>query len=99
PTAKPSSGKPYILVYQDGNLYTQLVSTSPARTTAKRKPAPAKAKPAPVSQGSNLDDIAAPAPAAQDDMGANLDEIQMPAAGSKIDTTGLKADKATEVKV
>ena len=100
PTAKPTSGKPYILVYQDGNLYSQLVSSSTATSTARKsKPAATKpkAKPAPVSQGSNLDDIAAPAP--EEDAGANLDDIPMPAAGSKIDTSGMKADKATEVKV
>ncbi|MFF7058297.1 hypothetical protein ACFY89_16595 [Achromobacter spanius] len=97
-TVKPAVGKPYMLVYQDGNLYTRSLEVTKPRVPAKPRPkAPPKAKPAaptaPVADAVNLDDVAAPAAAA-----ANLDEIDAPPPG-KINTSGLKADMASDVKM
>ncbi len=96
-TVKPSVGKPYMLVYQDGNLYTRPLEVAKPRVPAKPRPkaAPkaAPAKPA-APDAVNLDDVAAPAPAAA----ANLDEIDAPPPG-KINTSGLKADTASNVKM
>jgi len=94
-TVKPAVGTPYMLVYQDGDLYTRPLEVTKPRAPAKPRPkAPPKAKPAaPVADAVNLDDVAAPAPAA-----ANLDEIDAPPPG-KINTSGLKADTASEVKM
>ena len=96
-TVKPAVGKPYMLVYQDGNLYTRPLEAAkprvPAKPRPKAAPKPAPAKPAaPVADAVNLDDMAAPAAA------ANLDEIDAPPPG-KINTSGLKADTASEVKM
>ncbi|MNK12240.1 hypothetical protein D3C87_302980 [compost metagenome] len=97
-TVKPAVGKPYMLVYQDGNLYTRALEVSkprpPAKPRPKAAPKAAAAKPAaPVADAVNLDDVSAPAAAA-----ANLDEIDAPPPG-KINTSGLKADTASEVKM
>lgn len=98
-TIKPSIGKPYMLVYQDGNLYTRPLEATkprvPAKPRPKAVPKAAPAKPAaPVPDAVNLDEVAAPAPAAA----ANLDEIEAPPPG-KINTSGLKADTASDVKM
>ncbi|MEN4919504.1 hypothetical protein ABE485_12580 [Achromobacter spanius] len=96
-TVKPAVGKPYMLVYQDGNLYTRPLEVAkprvPAKPRPKAAPKPAPAKPAaPVADAVNLDDVTAPAAA------ANLDEIDAPPPG-KINTSGLKADAASDVKM
>ncbi|EHK64026.1 hypothetical protein [Achromobacter arsenitoxydans] len=95
-TVKPAVGKPYMLVYQDGNLYTRPLEAAKPRVPAKPRPkAPPKAaapKPA-APDAVNLDDVAAPAAAA-----ANLDEIDAPPPG-KINTSGLKADSSSDVKM
>lgn len=98
-TVKPSIGKPYMLVYQDGNLYTRPLEAAKPRVPAKPRPKAApKAAPvksaAPVPDAVNLDEVAAPAPAAA----ANLDEIEAPPPG-KINTSGLKADTSSDVKM
>lgn len=100
-TVKPAVGKPYMLVYQDGNLYTRPLEVAKPRAPAKPRPkAPPKAKPAaptaPVADAVNLDEVAAPAAAAP--AAANLDEIDAPPPG-KINTSGLKADTASDVKM
>lgn len=100
---KPSAGAPYMLVYQDGNLYTRPLTVS--KPTTPKKPVKRAAKPAPkpaadtaanldnvaAPTGTNLDDVAAPASA------ANLDEIEVPTGA--VSTKGLKADQATSVKM
>lgn len=101
-TVKPAVGKPYMLVYQDGDLYTRPLEVAKPRVPAKPRPkAPPKAKPAaptaPVADAVNLDDVAAPAVAAPP-AAANLDEIDAPPPG-KINTSGLKADTASDVKM
>src|SRR6478609_5891579 len=46
-TVKPAVGTPYMLVYQDGNLYTRPLEVTKPRAPAKPRPkAPPKAKPA-----------------------------------------------------
>lgn len=96
---KPSVGAPYMLVYQDGNLYTRSLTVS--KPTAPKNPVKRVAKPAADNAanlgnvagpaGTNLDDVAAPSSA------ANLDEIEVPTGAIK--TKGLKADQATSVKM
>ncbi|WMD20039.1 hypothetical protein RAS12_26060 [Achromobacter seleniivolatilans] len=96
-TVKPAVGTPYMLVYQDGNLYTRPLEVAKPRVAPKPKPKAPKAAPAkpaaPASNAVNLDDVAAPAADA-----ANLDEIDAPPPG-KINTRGLKADTASDVKM
>lgn len=115
PTVMPRVGQPYILVYQDGNLYTQPLVVRKTHTAKRRvihkKPVVRATATAPASQGANLDGIAAPAPVAASggaDLdavsapttasgGADLDSIALPSTNRKIDTTGLRADKSSNV--
>lgn len=104
-TTAPRTGQRYMLVYQNGNLYTRPIAVAPAkRVPPKRAAQPKTPKAAPkpaAAPGTNLDDVAAPAAANLDDVrapaasSANLDDIDVPA--GKVDTSGLKADRANAV--
>lgn len=100
----PSAGKPYMLVYQGGELYVRplTVRKKAAPKAPKRAPVVQKAAPAAVNSAPNLDDVRAPT-------GTNLDDVTVPAGGSNLDdievptgtvsTKGLKADRATSVQL
>lgn len=113
PTVMPRTGEPYILVYQDGNLYTRPLTIPRAHAAKKhvvhKKPIAHATKAAPAHQGTDLDTVAASTAAtggtdldaiaapATATGGANLDDIALPPANSKIDTAGLQAAKSNSV--
>lgn len=104
-TVKPQFGDPYMLVYQDGNLYTRTLAVAKPAETKKKAPVRTVRKPAPkpADHAANLDAVAAPAAADLDAMaapasgGADLDAIEAPT--GKVNTAGLKADQASAVKM
>ncbi|OZI37996.1 hypothetical protein CAL29_06460 [Bordetella genomosp. 10] len=110
-TVRPRVGDPYILVYQDGNLYTRTLAMAKPAVAKKKAPVRTARKPAskPADSASNLDAVAAPAAADLDAVaapavasgggggGADLDAIEAPV--GKVNTAGLKADQANPVKM
>ncbi|WP_156414319.1 hypothetical protein [Bordetella sp. N] len=107
-TVKPSVGQPYMLVYQDGNLYSRPLAVTKPTMAKKKAPARTAKKPAakPADTAADLDGVAAPAAPAAADLdavaapaggGADLDAIEAPT--GKVSTTGLKADQANAVKM